>query len=87
MEALSRTVRFAVPEWLVAMVQSVLTLVAMIVVCPPPAAVAALVSVPILFVSTRRYLRRAPARLHARARQLRDVVGHRRRDRRGRPHR
>ncbi len=58
MEALSRTVRFAVPEWLVAMVQAVLTLVAMIIVSPP-AAVAALVSVPILFVSTRRYLRLA----------------------------
>ena len=58
MEALSRTVRFAVPEWLVAVVQAVLTLVAMIIVCPP-ASIAALVSVPILWVSTRRYLRLA----------------------------
>jgi ABC-type multidrug transport system fused ATPase/permease subunit len=58
MEALSRTVRFAVPEWLVALVQAGLTLVAMVVVSPP-ASVAALVSVPILYLSTRRYLRLA----------------------------
>jgi ABC-type multidrug transport system fused ATPase/permease subunit len=57
-EALSRTVRFAVPEWLVALVQSVLTLVAMVVVSPL-ASVATLVSAPLLVVSTRRYLRLA----------------------------
>jgi ABC-type multidrug transport system fused ATPase/permease subunit len=54
-EAMSRTVRFAVPEWLVALVQTVLTFVAMILVSPL-AAVASLVSMPFLYLSTRRYL-------------------------------
>jgi ABC-type multidrug transport system fused ATPase/permease subunit len=54
-EALSRTVRFAMPEWLVAIVQAVLTLIAMTIVSPQ-ATVASLVSIPILFFSTRYYL-------------------------------
>jgi ABC-type multidrug transport system fused ATPase/permease subunit len=54
-EALSRTVRFAMPEWLVAIVQAVLTLVAMTIVSPI-ATVASLVSLPILYFSTRYYL-------------------------------
>ena len=54
-EALSRTVRFALPEWLVALVQALLTLVAMLVVSPL-AALASLVSVPLLYLSTRHYL-------------------------------
>jgi ABC-type multidrug transport system fused ATPase/permease subunit len=54
-EALSRTVRFAMPEWLVAVVQAVLTLIAMAIVSPL-ATVASLVSLPILFFSTRYYL-------------------------------
>jgi ABC-type multidrug transport system fused ATPase/permease subunit len=54
-EALSRTVRFAMPEWLVAIVQAVLTLIAMTIVSPL-ASVASLVSLPILFFSTRYYL-------------------------------
>ncbi|MGB8196855.1 MAG: ABC transporter ATP-binding protein [Acidimicrobiales bacterium] len=54
-EALSRTVRFAMPEWLVAIVQAVLTLVAMTIVSPV-ATIASLVSLPILFLSTRYYL-------------------------------
>jgi ABC-type multidrug transport system fused ATPase/permease subunit len=54
-EALSRTVRFAMPEWLVAIVQAVLTLIAMTIVSPL-ATVASLVSLPILFFSTRYYL-------------------------------
>jgi ABC-type multidrug transport system fused ATPase/permease subunit len=54
-EALSRTVRFAMPEWLVAVVQAVLTLIAMTIVSPL-ATVASLVSLPILFFSTRYYL-------------------------------
>ncbi|MGH9021192.1 MAG: ABC transporter ATP-binding protein [Acidimicrobiales bacterium] len=54
-EALSRTVRFAAPEWLVAIVQAVLTLVAMLIVSPL-ASVASLVSLPLLYVSTRHYL-------------------------------
>lgn len=57
-EALARTVRFALPEWLVAMIQAVLTFVAMILVSPP-AAVMSIVSLPILFWSTRYYLRYA----------------------------
>jgi len=54
-EALSRTVRFAMPEWLVAIVQAVLTLIAMTIVSPL-ATIASLVSLPILFFSTRHYL-------------------------------
>ena len=57
-EALSRTVRFAVPEWLVALVQAALTLIAMLLVSPL-ATVAGLVSLPLLVLSTRRYLRYA----------------------------
>ena len=57
-EAMSRTVRFALPEWLVAIIQSALTLAAMLVVSPA-ASVASLVSLPILFFATRRYLRYA----------------------------
>lgn len=58
MESLSRTVRFAVPEWLVAILQAVLTLGAMLIVSPL-ASVASLVSLPVLFFSTRYYLRYA----------------------------
>ncbi len=54
-EALSRTVRFALPEWLVAIVQAVLTLIAMVLVSPL-ASVASLVSLPFLYFSTRYYL-------------------------------
>ncbi len=54
-EALSRTVRFAMPEWLVAIVQAVLTLAAMVLVSPL-ASVASLVSLPFLYFSTRYYL-------------------------------
>jgi ABC-type multidrug transport system fused ATPase/permease subunit len=54
-EALSRTVRFAMPEWLVAVVQALLTLIAMMIVSPL-ATVASLVSLPFLFFSTRYYL-------------------------------
>ena len=58
MEALSRTVRFAVPEWLVAILQAILTLGAMLLVSPL-ASVASLVSLPVPFFSTRWYLRYA----------------------------
>ncbi len=57
-EALARTVRFALPEWLVAIVQASLTLGAMLLVSPL-ASVASLVSLPFLFISTRLYLRYA----------------------------
>jgi ABC-type multidrug transport system fused ATPase/permease subunit len=58
MESLSRTVRFAMPEWLVAILQAVLTLIAMMLVSPL-ASVASLVSLPFLYFSTRYYLRYA----------------------------
>lgn len=58
-EAISRSVRFAVPEWLVAFEAAIITLVAMVVVSPL-CAVGGLVSLPFLFFSTRRYLRYAP---------------------------
>ena len=54
-EALSRTVRFAMPEWLVAIVQALLTLIAMTLVSPI-ATVASIVSLPFLYFSTRYYL-------------------------------
>jgi ABC-type multidrug transport system fused ATPase/permease subunit len=57
-EAMSRTVRFAVPEWLVALVQTVLTAVAMLLVSPL-AAVASVLSLPAIFFATRYYLRYA----------------------------
>lgn len=55
MESLARTVRFAMPEWLVAILQALLTIGAMLLVSPL-ASVASLVSMPILFFSTRWYL-------------------------------
>lgn len=58
MESLSRTVRFAMPEWLVAILQATLTLIAMLLVSPL-ATVASLISLPILYFSTRYYLRYA----------------------------
>lgn len=60
MEALSRTVRYAVPEWLVALLTAIIYLIAMAVISPL-ATLAVLVSAPIVYLSTRRYLRYAPA--------------------------
>jgi ABC-type multidrug transport system fused ATPase/permease subunit len=57
-EAMSRTVRFAVPEWLVAIIQTTLTLVAMLLVSPL-AAVASVLSLPPIYFATRFYLRYA----------------------------
>ena len=54
-EALSRTVRFALPEWTVAIVQTLLTGVAMLI-AGPLVALAALVALPLLTLSTKRYL-------------------------------
>lgn len=59
-EALARTVRFALPEWLVAILQALLTLGAMLLVSPK-ASVAAVVSIPFLYFSTKYYLTYAPA--------------------------
>ncbi len=58
-EALSRTVRFALPEWMVAILQAVLTLVAMLLISPL-ASIGAVVSIPFLIFSTRTYLKFAP---------------------------
>lgn len=57
-EALARTVRFALPEWLVAIVQALVTFVAMLLVSPL-ASIACLISIPFLYFSTRYYLRYA----------------------------
>ena len=57
-EALSRTVRFAVPEWIVAIVQTTLALGAMVIISPV-ASLGAFVSIPFLVFSTRWYLRYA----------------------------
>ena len=60
-DTLAVTVRFAVPEILVAFVTTLLTLTAAVLVAPI-LAVVALVAVPLLWVSTRWYLERAPGR-------------------------
>ncbi|MCW2679403.1 MAG: transporter related protein [Frankiales bacterium] len=58
-DTLAKTVRYAVPEVLVATVTSVLTIAAAFLVSPTVAS-AMLLSAPVLFFSTRWYLRRAP---------------------------
>ncbi len=58
-EALSKTIRFAVPEVLVALLIVAATVVAMALVAPL-ATCAALVAVPVVYAGTRWYLRRAP---------------------------
>ncbi|HEV3211907.1 MAG TPA: ABC transporter ATP-binding protein [Acidimicrobiales bacterium] len=60
MEALSRTVRFAVPEWLVALLTGVIYLGWMLAVSPL-ATLGVLAGFPLVYVSTRRYLRYATA--------------------------
>jgi ABC-type multidrug transport system fused ATPase/permease subunit len=59
-DSLARTVRFAVPETLIAAVTTVLTVAAAIWVSPL-AALPSIAGVPALWVATRWYLRRAPA--------------------------
>jgi len=59
-DALARTVRFAVPETMIAAVTTVLTVAAAVWV-NPLAAIPCIAGVPILFVGTRWYLKRAPA--------------------------
>jgi ABC-type multidrug transport system fused ATPase/permease subunit len=58
--ALERTVRFAVPETLIAAVTTLLTVAAAVWVSPI-AALPCIAGVPALYVGTRWYLRRAPA--------------------------
>ncbi|XVU26301.1 ABC transporter ATP-binding protein [Actinoplanes sp. CA-054009] len=59
-DALSRCVRLAVPETMIALITVVLVVGALVVVTPV-LAVSLLVAVPILVAGTRWYLRRAPA--------------------------
>jgi len=59
-DALARTIRFAVPETLIAAITTFRTVTAAVWVSPA-AAVPCIAGVPILYVSTRWYLRRAPA--------------------------
>jgi ABC-type multidrug transport system fused ATPase/permease subunit len=59
-DSLARTVRYAVPEVTVALLTTILTVLAAFL-AGPQVAVAALVVVPPLWLSTRWYLRRAPA--------------------------
>ena len=58
-DALARTVRFAIPETLIAAVTTALTVAAAVWVSPP-AALSLLAGVPALWVGTRWYLKRAP---------------------------
>ncbi len=59
-DALARTVRFAIPETLIAAVTTFLTVVAAVWVSPI-AALPCIAGVPVLMVGTRWYLKRAPA--------------------------
>jgi ABC-type multidrug transport system fused ATPase/permease subunit len=59
-DTMARTVRFAVPETVVAFLMTVLTLSAAVLVSPQ-VAVVCVVGAPLLVVATRWYLRRAPA--------------------------
>jgi ABC-type multidrug transport system fused ATPase/permease subunit len=59
-DSLARTIRFAVPETLIAAVTTLLTVAAAVWV-NPVAALPVVVGVPALFVGTRWYLRHAPA--------------------------
>ena len=58
-DSLARTVRFAIPETLIAAVTTVLTVAAAVWVSPP-AALALIAGVPAIVIGTRWYLRRAP---------------------------
>jgi ABC-type multidrug transport system fused ATPase/permease subunit len=59
-DALARTIRFAVPETLIAAVTTILTVAAAVWV-NPLAALPCIAGVPALWIGTRWYLRRAPA--------------------------
>jgi ABC-type multidrug transport system fused ATPase/permease subunit len=59
-DALARTIRFAVPETLIALVTTVLTVTAAVIVSPI-AAVPCITGLPVIWIGTRWYLRRAPA--------------------------
>ena len=59
-DSLARTIRFAVPETLIAAVTTILTVAAAIWVSPV-AAIPCIAGVPALWIGTRWYLKRAPA--------------------------
>jgi ABC-type multidrug transport system fused ATPase/permease subunit len=59
-DALARTVRFAVPETLIAAITVILTVAAAVWVSPV-AALPCVAGVPVLWIGTRWYLKRAPA--------------------------
>jgi ABC-type multidrug transport system fused ATPase/permease subunit len=59
-DTLARTVRFAIPETLIAAVTTVLTIVAALLVSPI-AAIPCITGLPAIVIGTRWYLRRAPA--------------------------
>jgi len=59
-DALARTIRFAVPETLIASVTTLLTLAAAVLVSPV-VSLPCIVGLPIIWVGTRWYLARAPA--------------------------
>ena len=59
-DTMARTVRFAVPETVVALITTVLTVTAALL-ASPQVAVVGVVGAPLLIVVTRWYLRRAPA--------------------------
>ena len=59
-DALARTIRFAIPETLIAAVTIVLTVAAAVIVSPI-AALPCVVGLPAILIGTRWYLRRAPA--------------------------
>ena len=59
-DALARTIRFAVPETLIAAVTTVLTIAAAVLVSPI-VALPCVIGLPVIWVGTRWYLRRAPA--------------------------
>ena len=82
-DALARTVRFAVPETLIAAITTVLTVAAAVWVSPL-AALPCIVGVPVLFVSTRWYLKRAPPGYLWERASYATARGHRQRDRRRR---
>ena len=60
-DAVSKSVRFAVPEILVGAVNVLAIVTAMLLVAPLASAAAAAVTVPVLWAGTHWYLRRAPA--------------------------
>jgi ABC-type multidrug transport system fused ATPase/permease subunit len=59
-DALSRTIRFAIPETLIALLTAVLTVTAAVIVSPI-AALPCVTGLPAIWIGTRWYLKRAPA--------------------------